>query len=99
MTSNLKGKEFEAKLAEILDTFQSGPGDGARDAIGWLQPKDDLDYGSSAAVKAIRSIWSRGPTEKSKEKIQFSDAVVLARRLHKVKMDASIRSAVRCRHS
>ena len=93
MTSNLKGKEFEAKLAEILDTISQDPALERAMRLASYSPKMIWTWlkRSGEGDQKFLVAW---PDRKSKEKIQFSDAVVLARRLHKVKMDASIRSAV-----
>ena len=92
MSRNLKGKEFEAKLVEILDTVAQDPAmERAMRLAGyspkyiWLWLKRSGDGDPRYLVR-----WP----DKKAQKIQFCDAVVLARRLHKIKMDATIRSAV-----
>jgi hypothetical protein len=88
---NLKGKEFEAKLAEILDTVSQDPAMERAMRLAGYSPKMIwlwLKRSGEGDTKYLVA-WP----DKKARKIQFCDAVVLARRLHKVKMDATIRSA------
>ena len=90
---NLKGKEFEAKLAEILDTISQDPALERAMRLAGYSPKHIWTWLKRSGEGDPRFLvaW---PDRKSREKIQFGEAVALARRLHKVKMDATIRSAV-----
>ena len=90
----LKGKEFEAMLADILDELVRDPAwERACKVVGGFTSKIVWTWikRSGEGDPKFLVAW---PDRKSKEKIQLVEGIALARRLHKVKMDSNIRSAV-----
>jgi hypothetical protein len=89
----LTGDAFEALLCDFLDIIVQDP---------------HLQRASRAVGRASKWIWAalkrsgendpkylvRWPDRECEKRIQFGEAVALARRLHKVQFDATLRSAV-----
>jgi hypothetical protein len=92
MTQILQGTEFEERLCIILDRIVMRP---------------DMEPACRAAGYSPKYIWTmlkrsgdgdprylvRWPDREDQQQIQFCDAVLLARRLHTVKFDHTLRSA------
>lgn len=90
----LKGKEFEAMLADILDELVRDPAwERACKVVGGFTSKIVWTWikRSGEGDPKFLVAW---PDRELKEKIQLVEGIALARRLHKVKMDSNIRSAV-----
>jgi hypothetical protein len=93
MTQILEGDAFEDRLCLILDRVVQDP---------------TLERACRAAGYSAKYIWTmlkrsgdgnprylvRWPDRQSGQRIQFGDAIALARRLHTVKFDHTLRSAV-----
>jgi hypothetical protein len=93
MTQILEGEQFEERLCLILDRIVQDP---------------TLERACRAAGYSGKYVWTmlkrsgdgdprylvRWPDRQSGQRIQFGDAIALARRLHTVKFDHTLRSAV-----
>jgi hypothetical protein len=93
MTSNLEPEEFETRLQDMLDYILQRPK---------LEPAARYVGYSSKYIWTILKRSNEGdpkylvrwPDRESEERIQFSEAVVLARRLWKVRFDNTLREDV-----
>lgn len=93
VTTNLEGDDFENRLCMILDFVAQDP---------------TLERACRYAGYHPKYIWTllkrsgegnpkylvRWPDRECEDRIQFGDAIALARRLHRVKLDGTLRSAV-----
>jgi hypothetical protein len=93
MTQNLDGEEFENRLCDLLD---------------YLVQRPKLEPAARYVGYSGKYIWTilkksnegdpkclvRWPDRDSEQRIQFAEAVVLARRLWKVRYDATLREDV-----
>lgn len=87
------GEAFEARLCEILDFLVQDPHMQRASRYVGYHPKwiwTALKRSSEGDAKYL----VRWPDRESEQKIQFAEAVVLARRLWKVQFDGTLRSAV-----